>query len=64
MHLPPHPAPRTGRLRRWLIGLGLLTLLAAGYGMSLNWLIHRLGDDIGQSVHRPEVSESGMISPR
>jgi len=62
----PHhsPHPRSGRLRRWLVGLGLLTLLAAVYGVSLSWFAHRLGDDVEKSLHMPDASDSGVISPR
>ncbi len=56
--------PRSGRLRRWLVGLGLLVLLATGYGLSLNWFAQRLGDDVEKSLHMPETSDSGVISPR
>lgn len=61
----PHlNSPRPGRLRRWLVGLGLLVLLMAIYGVSLNWFAHRLGDDIEKSLRIPEGSDSGVISPR
>lgn len=61
----PHPnSPRSSRLRRWLLGLGLLGLLMAIYGASLNWFAHRLGDDVEKSLRVPDGSDSGVISPR
>lgn len=62
---PHHPhTPRSSRLRRWLVGLGLLTALASAYGLSLSWFAHRLGDDVEKSLRMPETSDSGVISPR
>jgi len=56
--------PRSGRLRRWLIGIALLTVLAAGYGVSLNWFAHRLGDDIEKTLRSPSAPENAVPSPR
>ena len=61
---PPHShPPRPGRLRRWLIGLGLLALLTVGYGLSLNWFVHRLGDGVEKSLQRPDASDRDVIVP-
>lgn len=64
-HMRPNlNSPRPGRLRRWLVGLGLLVLLMAIYGVSLNWFANRLGDDVEKSLRIPDGSDSGVISPR
>ncbi len=61
-----HPTPRPGRLRRWLVGLALLTALALAYGLSLNWFAHRLGDDVEKSLRVPDAvdSDNAVLSPR
>lgn len=59
-----HSDPRSGRLRRWLIGAVLLTVLAVGYGVSLSWFAHRLGDDIEKSLRSPSAPENAVPSPR
>lgn len=64
MRPQPGRSPRPGRLRRWLVGLGLLALLMAVYGAGLNWFAHRLGSDIEKSLRIPDGSDSGVISPR
>ncbi|MCL1634750.1 hypothetical protein M2650_08920 [Luteimonas sp. SX5] len=62
----PHSnhSPRTGRLRRWLVGLGLLVLLATVYGLSLNWFAQRLGDDVEKSLRVPGATDGEVMSPR
>lgn len=56
--------PRSGRLRRWLIGLSLLTVLALGYALSLSWFAHRLGDDVEKSIRTPDASDNAVLTPR
>lgn len=64
MRTHPSDPPRSSRLRRWLIGLGLIVVLAAVYGVSLNWFAHRLGDDVEKSLHVPDGTDNGVVSPR
>lgn len=61
-----HHEPRPGRLRRWLVGLALLTVLALAYGLSLNWFAHRLGDDVEKSLRVPNAADTdnAVLSPR
>lgn len=63
---PQHHAPRSGRLRRWLIGLSLLSALALGYGLSLSWFAHRLGNDVEKSLRVPDASDTdnAVLPPR
>ncbi|TWI01885.1 hypothetical protein IP90_02445 [Luteimonas cucumeris] len=60
---PGHP-PRSSRLRRWLAGAGLLTVLALAYGLSLSWFAHRLGDDVEKTLKVPQGVDGGVVSPR
>ena len=61
---PHHHDPRSGRLRRWLIGLSLLAVLALGYALSLSWFAHRLGDDVEKSLRTPDASDNAVLPPR
>jgi len=54
---PSNPAsPRSRRLRRWLIGIGVTALLLAIYGFSLNWFAQQLGDDLEKSIRLPSTA--------
>lgn len=64
MSTPDATFPHRGRLRRWLMGLGLLFAMIAAYGLSLNWFAHRLGASIEKSVHAPEPVDREVMSPR
>ena len=55
-------APRTGRLRRWLIGVGMCVVLLGAYALTLNWFAQRLGDDMEKSIRLPTVSADNDTS--
>jgi len=49
-------APRSQRLRRWLIGLGVCVVLLGAYAVTLNWFAQRLGDDMKKSIRLPTAA--------
>jgi len=54
---PSHPAsPRSRRLRRWLIGVGVTVLILGLYAFSLNWFAQQLGDDMQKSMRLPTTA--------
>ena len=46
-------APRSQRLRRWLIGLGVCAVLLGAYAFSLNWFAQQLGEDMEKTIRLP-----------
>lgn len=54
---PARPAPpRSNRLRRWVIGIGLGVVVLGLYAFSLNWFAQQLGDDMQKSIRLPAAA--------
>lgn len=55
-------APRTSRLRRWLIGVGVCVALLGAYAFTLNWFAQRLGDDMEKAIRLPTAAADNDTS--
>jgi type II secretory pathway component PulM len=59
MALAPEPTPR---LRRWLLGGGVLVVLLGAYGATVHQLSERIADDVEDAVRVAPVLDE--MTPR
>ncbi len=58
------PVRGRSRLRRWLIGLLIVAVLLAVYGIALRWASEELGQDVLESMRDVPVLDDDHHKPR